>query len=86
MKLESFDNISGDVKRTALPLILSGLKLWPLAHCVTYGLVPVQNRLLWVDTVEILWVTILATQAAGTDGGEEDAAKNNGEETILEKT
>lgn len=37
------------------------------AHCITYGLIPVENRLLWVDFVEILWVTILATQASGGD-------------------
>mmetsp|Transcript_7938 Transcript_7938/g.16814 ORF Transcript_7938/g.16814 Transcript_7938/m.16814 type:complete len:368 (-) Transcript_7938:623-1726(-) len=65
MKLESPKTIWADIKRTTIPLIVSGLKLWPLAHCVTYGLIPVENRLLWVDMVEILWVTILATQAAG---------------------
>ena len=65
MKLESVEAIWQDMKRTTIPLILSGLKLWPLAHCITYGLIPVENRLLWVDVVEILWVTILATQAAG---------------------
>jgi protein Mpv17 len=64
MKLEKLETIWSDMKRTTVPLILSGLKLWPLAHCVTYGLVPVENRLLWVDAVEILWVTILATTAA----------------------
>ena len=64
MKLESPATIWADVKRTTIPLIVSGLKLWPAANCVT-GLVPVQDRLLWVDPVEILWVTILATQAAG---------------------
>jgi len=65
MKGESLETIWEDVKRTTVPLVVSGLKLWPLAHCVTYGLIPVENRLLWVDFVEILWVTILATQAAG---------------------
>jgi protein Mpv17 len=58
-------DILADMKRTTIPLVVSGLKLWPLAHCITYGLIPVENRLLWVDLVEILWVTILATQAAG---------------------
>uniref|UniRef100_A0A7S2HYH1 Uncharacterized protein n=1 Tax=Helicotheca tamesis TaxID=374047 RepID=A0A7S2HYH1_9STRA len=65
MKLDKWENIWGDIKRTTIPLVVSGLKLWPLAHCVTYGLVPVENRLLWVDLVEIVWVTILATQASG---------------------
>ena len=67
MKMESLKTIWQDVKRTTVPLVVSGLKLWPLAHCITYGLVPVENRLLWVDIVEILWVTILATQAAGNN-------------------
>ena len=65
MKCESLEQIWSDVKRTTIPLVVSGLKLWPLAHCVTYGLIPVENRLLWVDLVEIVWVTILATSAAG---------------------
>lgn len=67
MKLEKPGVIWSDIKRTTIPLVVSGLKLWPLAHCVTYGLVPVPYRLLWVDLVEILWVTILSTQAAGGD-------------------
>lgn len=68
MKGESFSQIWGDVKRTTIPLVVSGLKLWPLAHCVTYGLMPVENRLLWVDLVEIIWVTILASSAADAHG------------------
>lgn len=38
----------------------AGWKLWPFAHLITYGLVPVEQRLLWVDCVEIVWVTILS--------------------------
>ena len=78
MKRENLGTIWGDMKRTTVPLIVSGLKLWPLAHCVTYGLIPKENRVLWVDLVEILWVTILATQAAGHVVEKEDitAAQN----------
>jgi len=65
MQFQKPTQIWSDMKRTTIPLIVSGLKLWPLAHCVTYGLIPVENRLLWVDMVEIIWVTILATQASG---------------------
>lgn len=64
MKRESMEKMVSDVKTSTIPLVLSGLKLWPLAHVITYGLIPTENRLLWVDLVEILWVTILATQAA----------------------
>lgn len=67
MQLSKPEKIFGEMKRTTIPLIVSGLKLWPLAHLVTYGLIPVENRLLWVDLVEIIWVTILATAAANPD-------------------
>ena len=70
MKMESLETIWDDMKRTTIPLIVSGLKLWPLAHSITYGVIPVPNRLLWVDIVEIVWVMILATHAAGAVGDE----------------
>eukprot|EP00536_Pseudo-nitzschia_multiseries_P019256 jgi/Psemu1/299771/fgenesh1_pm.4242_\ len=85
MKRNSLRTIFGEMKRTTIPLIVSGLKLWPLAHCVTYGLIPVENRLLWVDLVEIAWVTILATAAAAAvpenenEIGTEPAAKEGSE-------
>eukprot|EP00980_Cylindrotheca_fusiformis_P003908 scaffold867_cov112-Cylindrotheca_fusiformis.AAC.6 len=74
MNRESMNNMVGNVKTSTVPLFLDGLKLWPLAHCVTYGLVPVENRLLWVDLVEILWVVILATKASSLPS-EEDQRK-----------
>lgn len=77
MKRDSLESMVNDVKRTTIPLIVSGLKLWPLAHCITYGVVPVENRLLWVDLVEILWVTILATQAAGATKSGEPSSKES---------
>jgi protein Mpv17 len=73
-KQDSPETMWGDIKRTTIPLVVSGLKLWPLAHCVTYGLIPVENRLLWVDTVEILWVSIMSTQAAGKTHSGQDSS------------
>lgn len=64
MQFKKLEDVFSEMKRTTIPLIISGLKLWPAAHLVTYGLIPVENRLLWVDLVEIIWVTILATTAA----------------------
>ena len=65
MQLQKPEQIWEDMKRTTLPLMVSGLKLWPFVHFITYGLIPVENRLLWVGAVEILWVTILAGEASG---------------------
>ncbi|KAI3979117.1 hypothetical protein MKX01_033027 [Papaver californicum] len=39
----------------------AGWKLWPFAHLITYGVVPLEQRLLWVDCIELVWVTILST-------------------------
>lgn len=84
MKMESLEDIWGDMKRTTVPLLLSGLKLWPLAHVFTYGLIPVENRLLFVDAVEILWVTILASSAAGNEQDLEVGAEKEAEELVLQ--
>jgi len=75
MKREALGEIIGTVKSTSFNLITSGLKLWPLAHVVTYGFIPVENRLLWVDLVEILWVTILSREAANADAEKAEAAE-----------
>ncbi|CAM6123972.1 unnamed protein product [Calypogeia fissa] len=60
LRLESPVSIWKELRQTFFPLLTAGWKLWPAAHLVTYGLVPVEQRLLWVDMVEIVWVTILA--------------------------
>ncbi|CAM6067730.1 unnamed protein product [Sphagnum tenellum] len=60
LRFESPARIWKDLKATFFPLLSAGWKLWPFAHLVTYGLVPVEQRLLWVDCVEIIWVTILS--------------------------
>lgn len=64
LQRQSLSTIWSDVRRSTIPLVVSGLKLWPAAHVITYGFMPVEHRLLWVDLVEIVWVTILASQAA----------------------
>ncbi|KAM7503497.1 hypothetical protein LguiB_002401 [Lonicera macranthoides] len=61
LRLESPANISNELKRTFWPMLTAGWKLWPFAHLITYGVIPVDQRLLWVDCVELIWVTILST-------------------------
>ncbi|KAL6205673.1 hypothetical protein ACLB2K_022927 [Fragaria x ananassa] len=61
LRLESPINIYSELKATFWPMLTAGWKLWPFAHLVTYGLIPVEQRLLWVDCVELIWVTILST-------------------------
>ncbi|XP_060202173.1 protein SYM1-like [Lycium barbarum] len=61
LRLESAANIFGELKTTFWPMLTAGWKLWPFAHLITYGVVPLEQRLLWVDCVELVWVTILST-------------------------
>lgn len=61
LRLESPDNTFKELKATFWPMLTAGWKLWPFAHLITYGVVPVEQRLLWVDCVELIWVTILST-------------------------
>ena len=44
-------------------VVITAWKFWPLVHCITYGLVPARHRILWVNSVDLVWNAILATQA-----------------------
>ncbi|KAI3673713.1 hypothetical protein L6452_39841 [Arctium lappa] len=61
LRFESPVTIFSELKSTFWPMLTAGWKLWPFAHIITYGVVPVEQRLLWVDCVELIWVTILST-------------------------
>jgi len=52
------------VRATAWSCLKAGWKFWPAAHLITYSVVPLQMRVLWVDLLEIIWVAILSTQVA----------------------
>ncbi|KAM1411352.1 hypothetical protein COP1_024057 [Malus domestica] len=61
LRFESPTKIFDELRATFVPMLTAGWKLWPFAHVITYGLIPVEQRLLWVDCVELIWVTILST-------------------------
>ena len=61
LRLESPVSIFGELKASFWPMLTAGWKLWPFTHLITYGMIPVEQRLLWVDCVELIWVTILST-------------------------
>ncbi|KFK30935.1 hypothetical protein AALP_AA6G045100 [Arabis alpina] len=61
LRFQSPANVFGEIKTKFWPMLTAGWKLWPLAHLVTYGVIPVDQRLLWVDCIELIWVTILST-------------------------
>ncbi|KAJ0578610.1 hypothetical protein HanIR_Chr05g0249861 [Helianthus annuus] len=42
---------------------LAGWKLWPFAHIIKYDVVPIEQRFLWVDCVELVWVITLSASS-----------------------
>lgn len=77
----------GEVKSTAWPALTSSWRFWPLIHCFSFSnIIPTDLKLLFIDCMEIIWVTILST-VANKDrqpGDEDDMAGTpalaNGEE------
>jgi len=53
-------------RAAARPCLVAGWRFWPLAHALTYSVVPLPLRVLWVDVLEIVWVAILSTAVAST--------------------
>lgn len=53
-----------DVKATSWPALRSAWRFWPFVHTVSFShAVPMDLKLLWVDIMEVIWVTILSKVA-----------------------
>jgi hypothetical protein len=53
-----------DVQATTWPALRSAWRFWPFVHTVSFShAVPMDLKLLWVDVMEIVWVTILSKVA-----------------------
>lgn len=59
------------VQSTAWPALTSSWRFWPLIHCVSFStIIPTDLKLLFIDCMEIIWVTILSTVANKDREGE----------------
>ena len=72
MRLESPSVIRSSVASSGWDVLRAGWRLWPLVHLLTYTVVPLNARLLWVDAVDLGWVSVLAAYAAQRKGREEE--------------
>jgi len=53
-----------DVKATSWPALRTSWRFWPFVHCISFShAVPLDLKLLWVDVMEIVWVTLLSKVA-----------------------
>mmetsp|Transcript_9859 Transcript_9859/g.29332 ORF Transcript_9859/g.29332 Transcript_9859/m.29332 type:complete len:120 (+) Transcript_9859:788-1147(+) len=72
--------VRADVSAKIVPTLQTGWRFWPMAHLITYTLVPPRHRMLWVNCVDLVWVTLLATVVSEPPTPSEDA---EGAATVL---
>ena len=64
---DSIETAKTTVKDKIGGVVLTAWKFWPLVHCITYGVIPARHRILWVNSVDLIWNAILASQAQKGD-------------------
>mmetsp|Transcript_118198 Transcript_118198/g.217660 ORF Transcript_118198/g.217660 Transcript_118198/m.217660 type:complete len:497 (-) Transcript_118198:179-1669(-) len=49
-------------RQVLVPSVVASWRFWPFVHLLSYSpLIPLDFKLLWIDTMEIVWVAILST-------------------------
>jgi len=61
---KDWPTVQQTVKDKIVGIVFTAWKFWPLVHCITYGLIPARHRILWVNSVDLVWNAILATMAS----------------------
>ena len=57
-------DVARAVRAGAPGAVRAGWRVWPAVGAITFTLVPAIHRVLWVDMVELAWVTLLAAYGA----------------------
>ena len=78
---QSFEESYGNARDRIKNIMFTAWKFWPLVHCITYSVIPAQHRILWVNSVDLIWNAILASISRG--GGEEDEGELSVEDQAL---
>jgi protein Mpv17 len=60
---DDWETVKNNVKDRIVGIIFTAWKFWPLVHCITYGFIPARHRILWVNSVDLIWNAILSTLA-----------------------
>ena len=66
---ESFEHSLQTARDKIKGIMFTAWKFWPLVHCITYSVIPVRHRILWVKCVDLFWNAILElkTNSAGDE-------------------
>ena len=82
---DSLTTGSENVKTRIKPIMFAAWKFWPLVHCVTYGLIPARHRILWVNSVDLVWNAILASKARDDDPSDDENEDDRGIDNLETK-
>lgn len=58
------DQVIPTIQEELIPTILSSYVIWPLAHLINFRFVPSQQRILYINAVQIVWTAFLSNLAA----------------------
>lgn len=74
------------VRAAAWPCLYAGWRFWPFAHAITYSVMPLHLRVLWVDVLEVAWVAILSATVARSKASSQPAPSQPSDECEGEAT
>jgi len=66
-----------DYKGKFWDFLFAGWRLWPWVNILTYTIIPIRHRLLWVDSLEIVYAAILSLLANEKDAKETPAGPSS---------
>jgi len=64
LKNQPLSQIAATVHEQTMPLILAGYRIWPLASIVSFTVVPVEKRVVFMNFVGLLWGVYMSIVAA----------------------
>lgn len=82
---DSAEQVVTDVKERIWPVVFRGWRFWPLAHIVTYGFIPPRHRVLWVNVLDLVWSSILASLASADKTTTAAAPETPASDRLIEK-
>ncbi|KAJ9157229.1 hypothetical protein NKR23_g9 [Pleurostoma richardsiae] len=64
MKRQTVAQIGYNLRTETVPIIVAGYKIWPLASIVSFGFVPVDRRIVFLNCIGLLWGIYMSMVAA----------------------
>jgi len=73
-------------RQVLVPAMVSSWRFWPAVQLISYSpLIPIDFKLLWIDTMEILWVAYLSATVNGGSSGEQRDTVPWGEGRLVDR-